>query len=221
MTTKQEAEKPSIVLPLMEAIEACAAVLPHTSKDDVTPVITTASLEGDRIVATDRFTVGAFKLSTSASGPIMVPRAALDWLAKTNPKTLVGHFSGMRPGAYQARITGLTPGVSGPALLEEAVTVEILLEGKPERIQQFRPVTGNFPAVAEKLLDTHEMAAEVVPVSLNPDFIERITSYAKKWHRGLPVRFTAGKSDNPNKPGVVRVSIGSFDGLIQPNLLVR
>ncbi|MFF8817838.1 hypothetical protein ACF07D_07565 [Leucobacter sp. NPDC015123] len=221
MTKKQETEKPSVTLPLMEAIEACAAVLPHASKDDVTPVITTANLEGDRIVATDRYTVGAFTLSQKASGPIMVPRQALDWIARTNPRTLVGHFAGMRPEAYQVRITGLTPGVSGPDLLEEAVMVEILLEGKPERMQQFRPVTGTFPPIAERLLDVHEMATEVVPVNLGPEFIERVTGYAKKWRRGVPIRFTAGKSDNPNKPGVVRVSIGKFNGLIQPNLLVR
>lgn len=221
MTEKYDAEKPSITLPLMEAIEACAAVLPHTSKDDVTPVITTANLEGGRLVATDRYTVGAFKLSSKASGPIMVPRAALDWLARTSPKTLVGHFSGTKPEAYQVQITGISPGAKGPELLEEAVTVEILLHGKAERMQQFRPITGIFPPVADRLLDEHEMATEVVPVSLNPEFIERVTGYAKKWHRGLPVRFTAGKSDNPSKPGVVRVSIGCFDGLIQPNLLVR
>lgn len=221
MTKKKEPEKPSITLPLMEAIEACAAVLPHTSKDDVTPVITVANLEGDRIVATDRFTAGAFKLSASASGPIMVPRAALEWLAKTNPKTLVGYFSGMNPEVYQARITGLTPEVSGHDLLDEAVTVEILLDGKPERMQQFRPVTGHFPPVAEKLLDAHEMATEVVPVALSPDLLERFTSYAKKWQRGVPVRFTAGKPGNPSRPGTVRVSIGNFDGLIQPNLLVN
>lgn len=214
-----EKKYPSVTLPLMEAIEAASAVLPHVSKDDVTPTLVHANLQDDRLIGTDRYTVGTFRLSSSVDGEFMVPRGALEWLARVNPKTLVAHYQGSPMSGYQVRITGPKPGPSGPALVDEAVQVEVLYDGKPERMQRFKPFVGSFPDVANRLLDKHESAVEVSAIKLNPEFVERVTTYARKWHRREPVKFLVGKSDNPKRPGVVRVSIGKFDGLIQPNLL--
>ena len=210
--------KPSVTIPLMEGIEACSAVIGHVSKDDVTPLLTRAQLKGDRLIGTDRYTVGTFRLSTKIEGQILIPRTALDWVARINPRTLVGYYSGMPVEMYELRITGPADDAVGPKLLGESVVVEVVRAGEPERMQKFKPLKGDFPPVT-RLLDEHKKGTEVVGVNLNPVFIERVTKYAHKWHRNEPVNFLAGASENLEKPGVVRVSIGKFEGLIQPNLL--
>ncbi|MBC9954918.1 hypothetical protein ICM05_09735 [Leucobacter sp. cx-42] len=62
---------------------------------------------------------------------------------------------------------------------------------------------------------------EVTPLDLQPELLERVTAYAKKWQRGKSIRFISGKSDNPYRPAALRVTVGNFDGLIQPTLLTR
>lgn len=51
-----------INMPFERAKMAAQAVLPHVSSDDVTPVLTVAVVRDDRLVATDRYSVGVFTL---------------------------------------------------------------------------------------------------------------------------------------------------------------
>lgn len=220
-----------IRLPILEAIEACAAVLPHCSKDEVTPVITAACITGDTITGTDRFSVGQFKLSTKLKdGSILLPHAAVAMIARLVTKHLVD-YSTYAPGwadpkdGYQVVITAPEPTTApGTKYTDEEVaerasalvTVQIVGRRGVEQQRQFRAVLGNFPVVG-RLLEGFKPATEAQPVKLDPSFLEKFTGYAKKFHRGAPLRFTLSPT-NSGKPGPVRIDIGRFTGLLQPNL---
>ena len=237
-----------ITLPLFEAIEACAAVLPHASTDDVTPVITCASITGDRIVATDRYSVGTFKLSHQLDdgAAIMLPLDALKWVARIVTKHLIDDPRLMALDSYTVTIEapesttpgrppkfwpGVKPvtGASAAGLAEAqawrdkqvvAVSVESKQHGV-EMLRKFRPVFGNFPPVG-RLIDEHKPSREHPTVALGPRQLEKFTGYAKKYHRDAALKFTLSATDNPNKPGPVFITIGDkFVGLLQPNLLLR
>lgn len=211
----------TIRLPLFEAMQACAAVLPHTSADDVTPVITTASIEGDTITATDRYSVGQFKLSRSLdSGSIMLPREAVKWIARFVVKHLLSYVPRTTLTGYEVRIDGPDP-VKSPRPAIENVLVSVVSEVHGvEASRMFHPVLGNFPPVG-RLLAGHKPAEAIPTVALGPYHVEKFTTYARKWHRDEPLRFTLSESDNPGKPGPVLIELGRFTGMLQPNLLIR
>lgn len=215
----------TITLPIFEAIEACAAVLPHISTDDVTPVITVAHITGDEMTATDRFTVGRFKLSQSLDeGAISLPLEAVKWLARFVVKHLLEDAKFLQPGkGYMVTIEAPeATDLKGPKAAEQSVTVSVASEHHGvEALRKFRPVGGNFPPVG-RLLDGHKPAEVVPTVALGSEQLEKFTGYAKKWHRNRPLTFTLGTTDNPSKPGPVLIKIGEqFTGLLQPNLMLR
>lgn len=214
-----------LTLPIFEAIEACAAVLPHVATDPVTPVITVAHITGDTITATDRYTVGRFKLSQALDeGAISLPLEAVKWLARFVTKHLLEDARNMPPSeGYMVTIEAPEPTeLKGPKIAEQSVTVSV--ESKHhgvEALRKFRPVGGNFPPVG-RLLDGHKPAEVVPTVALGSEQLEKFTGYAKKWHYGRPLTFTLSATDNPGKPGPVLIKIGEqFTGLLQPNLLLR
>lgn len=47
----------TLTLPVFEAVEMARAVHPHVSKDDVTPVLTTAVIRGGAVIGTDRYSM--------------------------------------------------------------------------------------------------------------------------------------------------------------------
>lgn len=215
-----------LTLPLMEAIEACAAVLPHVSKDDITPALTVAVIEGDRIIATDRFTVGAFKLSASLkSGKILLPHAAVQHLATFPTKTLID-IDLMRLGMrdpetdYTVTIEAVTsePVDDEPAGAERPpVKVAVCSKKRgAEQTRQFRHVKAKPPPVGRMIEDF--TPGEIAQVRISPEMLEKFTRYAKKWHPRQPLMFT--HSVGGKKPGPLRVAIGKFEGLLQPNLML-
>src|SRR5690625_4594828 len=78
-------------LNLVEAKRAFAAILPHVSGDDVTPVITCALIDGNHIMATDRYTVARHALSEAPDEPIMLHRPAVQWVARIGLRGLLNH----------------------------------------------------------------------------------------------------------------------------------
>lgn len=221
-------------LPLMEAIEACAAVLPHCSKDHAIPVITAAHISGDAIRATDRYSVGQFTLSRSLKeGSILLPGAAVAWLARFVVKNLVD-YSARSPEclnpdneeSYHVVIEAPEPATEPGTKYTDAeaaerkevlVTVQVVGRRGIEQQRQFRAILGHFPSVG-RLIEQYKPATDVAPVNLGPDLVEKFTGYAKKWHRGKPLRFTLSQVKSDGKPGPVLISIGRFTGLLQPNL---
>lgn len=226
----------TITIPLEEALEAFAAVLPHAPKDNVTPIICAVRIEDNHLVATDRYTVGTFELSTiEAHAPFTVPREVAEYIVKI---TAAGLRSGKNAAqTYALRITGTPKEVTEYSRTEGTTEtlVEILplyfdgkgefigtdsTEHKVERSQAFDGLVGNFPPV-RRLLAGFEEAENATPVSLGPVHLEKVTGYAKKWHKNAAIRFTMSETSNPNKPGPVKAEIGKLTALIQPNLLLR
>ena len=213
-----------LTLPIFEAIEACAAVLPHVATDPVTPVITVAHITGDTITATDRYTVGRFNLSQALDeGSIALPLEAVKWLARFVTKHLLEDVRMVKRDTYTVTIEAPEPTeLKGPKAAGQSVTVSVESKNHGvEVLRKFRPVGGNFPPVG-RLLDGHKPAEAAPTVALGSEQLEKFTGYAKKWHRGHPLTFTLSATDNPGKPGPVLIKIGEqFTGLLQPNLLLR
>lgn len=215
-------------LPLMHAIEACAAVLPHASTDDVTPVIRAAHISGDRIVATDRYTVGTFRLvkGLAEGASVLLPLEAVKWVAKFVTKHLLAN-----PNEYTLMIEA--PEAVLPNMREwseedqkaevdarAAATVRISVESKRfgvEALRRFRPQFGHFPRV-ERIIDGHEEAWSAYEVTLRAVLLERFTDYARRWGHGNTV-FQLGARDDDGKDAPVRITIGErFVGAVQPQL---
>lgn len=208
---------PTLLLPLEEAIEAFSAVLPHAEKTRTgTAAIECVSVNGDRLVATDKYTVGAYWLSASASAPFLVVRDVAEYVAKIAVK-------GLRFGSWIGKTSepsgGYTVRIAQDATIE-AVSVEILWDSTVERSQVFDRATGQFPPVV-RLIDDWKPAERVTPFALLPENVERVLGFAKKFSKisgDKVVVFTPGKSTNPNKPGVIRAEVGKLVALIQPHM---
>lgn len=209
----------AIRLPLAEAMQACSAVLPHISAGDVTPVLTAASIQGNTITATDRYSVGKYELSESlGDGSILLPHEAVKWIARFVTKHLLGHP--VAPSGYSVTVTGPDPSTSAKINPENIlVQVESELYGV-EASRMFRPIFGKFPPV-DRLFEQHTPATVIPKVGLGPNQLEKFTAYAKKWHKGAPLQFTLSEGKRAEKPGVVLIELDKFTGLLQPNLLTR
>lgn len=208
-----------ITVPLADAIEAFTAVLPHASKDDVTPVLTCVqlSVQDDgkiAFVATDRYTVGRFR--TEGEGEpetkILLPREAAEWVAKITVKSL--RYAADAP--YRVTVTEhdkdeITVAISSPTT------------SRIERSQSFKhPGTLNFPPV-DRLFPAGDFLIGPA-TALAPAHLVKLTTYAAKYHRTQPIKFFGTLNPESTEyrgemlaPLLAR--IGKLDALIQPNLL--
>ena len=221
-----------------ELVNAVNAVLPHASKDEVTPVITGIRFDAEgALAATDRYTVGAYKPEhvlveaddAATFDGFTLDRAGCVWLSKLRVAMLSGG-KGMVPfyvirarvedGAVTLSVhsTGFDP--NGTHTFGEPSTV-------PEMTASFSAISGNYPPVVRLFPDAEKLASREamnVPVSLRTAFLIRIDKAVKAvGERGNGVaRFQFMSTDNPSKPGPVFVTVGErFRALIQPNLLLR
>lgn len=199
---------------LADAVTAAAAVLPHMPKDDVTPVITTALVDHYHWLATDRFTVAQYAVKRTGDDAdktmpgIMVPREAVEWVAKIVLKKL---------RAWPSPDYALTISQSMRTGTQGDVVVAIVNGEHVERSQSFDVVLGNFPPVG-RLVAEWKPATEPVVQMLGPVHLEKVTGFAKRHYPERPLEAEPGHSDNPGKPGPMRVTIGSLVALVQPNL---
>ena len=239
----------TIAAPLAAFAEAAAATLPHLSKDDVTPILTTARVTRDPergviVAGTDRYTVGEYVIpsddtarhfeSAEVADPstddpaILIPRDALEWIAKLTYKSLRrggGRAGGdMSPAyAHTVIIEHATKDDHDPGTL--TVTVRHTGTGSDERSQAFDGFIGNFPPV-QRLLPA--LDAEPFPlfpnVGIDPAHLKRVMDYATKHHKGAPIVF-AGTGDEAtngsHKRTPILATIGNLRALIQPVNVTR
>ena len=220
-----------------ELVNAVNAVLPHASKDEVTPVITGIRFDAEgALAATDRYTVGAYKPEhvlveaddAATFDGFTLDRAGCVWLSKLRVAMLsdkyLASFSVIRARVEDGTVTlsvhgtGFDP--NGTHTFGEPSTV-------PEMTASFSTISGNYPPVVRLFPDAEKLASREamnVPVSLKTAFLIRIDKAVKavgERDNGV-ARFQFMSTDNPNKPGPVFVTVGeSFRALIQPNLLLR
>ena len=220
-----------------ELVNAVNAVLPHVSKDDVTPMITGIRFDAEgALAATDRYTVGSYKPEhvlveaddAATFDGFTLDRAGCVWLSKLRVAMLsdkyFASFSVVRARVEDGTVTLSVHGIgfdpNGTHTFGEPSTV-------PEMTASFSTISGNYPPVVRLFPDAEKLAsreATNVPVSLNTAFLIRIDKAVKAvGERGNGVaRFQFMSTDNPNKPGPVFVTVGDrFRALIQPNLLLR
>lgn len=196
-----------ITLPLRNAMEACSAVLPHVSTDRVTPAINCAAISGGSMLATDRYTVAEFKLAEAIDGPdLLLPLEAVKWVARIVVKNLLSF-----------NLDSYTVTIAEPDEDMLVVSIESPERGQ-EAMRAFHRVKANFPKVVRLLREFKGGDAEPV-VHIKPELLERFTGYARRWHHGEAMRFEMSASSS-GKPGPILVSIGDFQGLIQPSLIL-
>ena len=220
-----------------ELVNAVNAVLPHASKDDMTPVITGIRFDADgALAATDRYTVGAYKPEhvlvdaddAATFDGFTLDRAGCVWLSKLRVAMLsdkyLASLSVIRARVEDGTVTlsvhsaGFDP--NGTHTFGEPSTV-------PEMTASFSTISGNYPPVVRLFPDAEKIASREamnMPVSLNTAFLIRIDKAVKAVgdkYSGV-ARFQFMSTDNPNKPGPVFVTVGDrFRALVQPNLLLR
>lgn len=194
---------------LGEAIEAAKAILPHTSTDDVTPVLMGANITPDGWYATDRYTLATYQLTTENDfTPFVLPREAIEWVAKIVANKL--RHKPTHRDSYQLVIEHNTPNI----------VVTITYENSVERAQSFQDIVGNYPPV-ERLIANWKPAIDAYSVRLAPKHIEKVTSYVRRAERDAPVEIELGNpysTDEIHKPAPVRFTYGLLTAIIQPNL---
>jgi len=222
-----------------EIVGAVNAVMPHASKDDVTPVMTGIRFTADgSIVATDRYTVGAYTFNRcdvtadpdSGFDGFTLGKAGVLWLSKLKPATLaLGKYSTQfytvqfTVEALMVKVDIVQNGFGGDS--QEGDFVD---SGVVEASSTFPLVGGNYPPVMRLMPDDARLAAEEgigsTPISLKTEFLMRIDKATKALsERGNgTAKFRFLSTENPAKPGPVFVTVGdNFKALIQPNLLLN
>lgn len=216
----------TITMPFDEAVLAMGALLPHAAKDDVTNVIESVRFEpsasGTSILATDRYSIGQWTTEATVEGDgFTIPRNAAEWIAKLKPADL--------------RMSGGRNGRGGQdyfvTIRQDDVDTQVEIRygdadaPKVEKSQTFDRVTGNYPPVG-RILATAEAAEPFTGAfALSALSLTKVLANTKLLEdRGGAARFAATVSDNPAKPGPVRVTFAGehrFQTIMQPNLLVN
>lgn len=235
----------TLTMPFAEAVAAFNAVMPHIGKDPTTRVIEGmyVSPEG-ALLATDRYTVGRYVPAYDSHDYLrarfegenfqgaILPLDAVKFVAKMRAT----QFGDKRDAQYMAiRLT--FDSSDGPVVRIQVLSgvnwerFDDTESNAPEIVQsaRFDLIGGNYPPVNRLFPDdTTEFGARAL--SLKTSFLGRVDT-AVKWLGGSNgcARFQFCKTDNPNKPGPVHARVfgeiggasGTFDCLIQPNLLLR
>lgn len=212
----------SFTLPLLAAKQLAQALLPHVSRDDVTPVLGGIVLGGERFgqyaFASDRYTVGRYDLTNlftdEPTGEVWVSREALSAVRALGPATLL-HGKHAFPDYHVTFRTGQH---------KREWTTAVEVEYRPAsgesdihwmRVFGARGADGNFPPT-DRLFETF-IPGEVMRVGLG---FEHLAKFRPLERNGMPLRITMPKPSTGNKAAPILVESGArFKGLIQPNLL--
>lgn len=235
-TTAPSATKIALTFPLADAITAANAVLPHASKNYITPTLESAKITPEYWIATDRYSVGKYDIAavtssedTSSddeatsdttenhSAEILIPREAVEWVAKIVASKL-RHASKSIPtdNLYSLEISE-TESEHG----QREILVSILFRGNVERSQAFDAVSGNYPNV-ERILNDWKPAENLNLFRMSPDHLEKITGYVKRHFKGEHITIEIGRAGTESdKPGPVRITHGKFTALVQPEKPTR
>lgn len=205
-----------LTFPYADAFAGIAAVLPHASKDAVTPIIQAVHVGPDAFTTTDRYAVGQYThgaLIHPDTDPVIVPREAAEWLTKQTAKAL-----------------GLDRYTSTDTLTVTITADTITIrdgDGVALASRLFKAMEGNYPPVGRLLADWRP-AVDAAPLHLNGDFLARFAVSANKLGNSkrdpLALRVEFGKPSDSRyaTTAPVRVTIGDrFAGLLQPVLPTR
>ena len=183
------------VYSLTEAVQAAKALLPHMSKDEVLNLITHVHVrDGYMWEATDRFSLGAvtltpapapFNEATEDTADLLLPRAAVEYLAKLNVKTLRFGKSVIWSENYRVELTAST-------VEPRSVTVRLFVQTgtSPEDVpledssRTFDTIEGDYPPIHKLLTDAKKRSNSDDPMCYAPDKLERLSASAKAFGTG-------------------------------------
>lgn len=212
-----------LTVPFGETVNAFNALTPYMGKDTSTPIICALQISPEgTLVATDRYTVGRYKLENPVwagddFAGATLPVEAVKWVAAMRPLKLAMGKNQAHEYVFRFTFDSSVDSVQ----IELGFGADFITA---EQSARFMLVKGNFPPVARLFPDDSTEFALSGPISLKTEFLVRVDK-AVKWvgdSNGGVARFRFTKTDNPNKPGPAYVRVGErFDALIQPNLLVR
>ena len=180
---------------LTEAVQAAKALLPHMSKVEVLNLITHVHVrDGYMWEATDRYSLGAvtltpapapFNEATEDTTDLLLPRAAVEYLAKLNVKTLRFGKNVVGSEGYRVELTAST-------VEPMSVTVRLFVQTgeSPEDVpledssRTFDTIEGNYPLIHKLLTDAKKRSNSDAPMCYAPDKLERLSASAKAFGTG-------------------------------------
>ena len=177
---------------LSEAVQAAKALLPHMSKDEVLNLITHVHVRDGYVwEATDRYSLGSVTLTPApepfneATADLLLPRAAVEYLAKLNVKTLRFGKSVVWSEGYRVEITATT-------VEPRSVTVRLFVQTgtSPEDVpledssRTFDTIEGKYPPINKLLFDAKKRSNSADPMCYEPDKLERLSASAKAFGTG-------------------------------------
>ena len=181
---------------LTEAVQAAKALLPHMSKVEVLNLITHVHVrDGYMWEATDRFSLGAVSLTpapapfneaTEDTTDLLLPRAAVEYLARLNVKTLRFGKNVVRSEGYRVELTAST-------VEPRSVTVRLFVQTgeSPEDVpledssRTFDTTEGNYPSIHKMIMDAKKRSNSDAPMCYVPDKLERLSASAKAFGTGM------------------------------------
>ena len=180
---------------LSEAVQAAKALLPHMSKDDLLNLITHIHVRDGYVwEASDRYSLGAvtltpapepFNEATDDTADLLLPRAAVEYLAKLNVKTLRFGKNVVWSEGYRVEITAST-------VEPRSVTVRLFVQTgtSPEDVpledssRTFDTIEGDYPPIHKLLFDAKKRSNSADPMCYAPDKLERLSASAKAFGTG-------------------------------------
>lgn len=188
--------------------EGFASVLPHASRDKITPQLCAARIDHRHVVATDKYTIGQYEHTTleesvtrhGEEGPedpdaaFTIPREIVAWLAKH------------KPGPGETLI-----------LTDDSAT--IVIGDRTIASQLFESLGGyNYPPVARIITDATNSETSILPQHLSVSILSRVAASAKvlKSAKEQPVRFQFAEPEGYVKWPAVRASIGRLVMMLLP-----
>lgn len=182
------------------------AVLPFASSDDITPVLCGVQVTDRRLLATNRYAVGAYTYVRGAEGdetaPFVVHRDLVDFIVKHK---IVGNQRLILTDASATIVW------SDDSIAASTSTMNNLS-------------SYNLPPVARLIPEkSTEPVNHVIPVGINParlsELVKASAALVKQTGKGEPWRFQFQQTEG-TKLAPIRASLGDhMVALIQPNLL--
>ena len=180
---------------LTEAVQAAKALLPHMSKDESLYRLTHAHIRDGYVwEATDRYSLGAvtltpapapFNEATEDTTDLLLPRAAVEYLAKLNVKTLRFGKNVVWSEDYRVELTAST-------VEPRSVTVRLFVQTgeSPEDVpledssRTFDTIEGNYPPIPKLLTYAKKRSNSDAPMCYASDKLERLSASAKAFGTG-------------------------------------
>lgn len=208
-----------VEIPLWDVRDMAAALVPHASKDDVTPTLTYIAVQGNFAYSTDRYTVGRYDLTNVLKSEpndeaFFIPARALSAVRMLGPATLPG----FNLQEYVVRFS-----VSSRDEKTRMIHVQVVWKSESDRIPDevhwmrtwFIPANKLIMPRVPRLFDEFTQG-DRSRLTLGGDHLGKFTGYSKYKRSAMRVTLPAGEKNAP-----VLVEIGMrFKGLIMPYTVI-